>query len=374
MRTRVLEPLVLSIIAGLTIALSGCGPIRMPSDPAGAVPATPSAPAASEELPPTVATSDTPEATETPQALEEYEPGAPEQVVERFYNWYVGYIRNVGDPLSGGAYRSSEYLAEALIQEVDGIIASREQDGPDPFLCAQDVPKGLTFDGFDAAAVSGDRASLVVRTSLEGHSFTVELQRMDGRWAISDVICAGADASASQAGEATTAPPEGTAEAEDPTASWQVFVDTEYGFQVRFPQGWTYEEIPPVPAKVEDPDSLRALKRVLTFEPRDWDGVTPPLNIEVIEGTEEEFGHIFGTPISTEHLEINGYVAVKAVDEVGQARLVRYIFQSPVQENANESPRVVIIDAISGFPERADGNQDVITVIQQILHTFEFTQ
>jgi hypothetical protein len=278
---------------------------------------------------------------------------APEEVVEGFYWWYIGYP---GNPMADGVYRSSEYLADEFVQKVDAIIASFDRGGYDPFLCAQDVPGELTVE---EAVVSGDGASLAVHTSFEGHTFTVELRRVDGRWRISDVICPG-----TETGEA------GEAGKEEPAASWQVFADEEHGFQVRFPENWTYEERPPVPPEMEVPEKLKALRRLLLFEPQGWDGAAPPLTINVTEGTEEEFGQIYGPATSVENLEINGYAVVKAIEDLGEMRAIRYIFQSPSDENV----RIVVIDSISGSPERAEGNEDVVEIVRQMLSTFEFTQ
>jgi hypothetical protein len=276
----------------------------------------------------------------------------PEEVVESFYDWYLGYI---GDPASGevrnpmadGAYRSSEYLTGEFVQKVDGIIASFDKGGYDPFLCAQDIPESFTVD---EALVSGDKASLVVHTSFEGHTFVVEAEQVSGRWAISDVICAASE--------------------DESTADWQVFADEEYGFRVRFPEDWTYKDVPPVPPGMEVPEGMKALKRVLTFEPEDWDGVASPLNVEVTEGTAEEFGWMYAPATSTENLEINGCAVVKATEDLGEVQVVRYIFQSPTEENV----RIVVTDFISGFPERAEGHEDVVEIVQQVLSTFEFTR
>jgi hypothetical protein len=138
---------VLGIIVGLAVLLSGCGPAPEPVD---ASPAH----------------------------------ATPREVVESFYAWYVDYP---GNPMVEGAYRSSEYLDEAFVQKVDGIIASFDRGGYDPFLCAQDVPASFTVED---AVVSGDEAHVVVRTSFEGHSFTVVLRPVNERWEISDVLCA----------------------------------------------------------------------------------------------------------------------------------------------------------------------------------------
>jgi hypothetical protein len=115
---------------------------------------------------------------------------APEAVVERFYDWYLGYP---GNAAADGAYRSSEYLTEEFVEKVDAIIASFDQGGYDPFLCAQDIPGDLIVGD---AVLSGDEASLVVHevwntgTEYESvHYVTVELQMVDGAWKIADVIC-----------------------------------------------------------------------------------------------------------------------------------------------------------------------------------------
>ncbi len=271
----------------------------------------------------------------------------PGEVVEGFYWWYIGYP---GNPMADGAYRSSGNLTEEFVQKMDEIIASLDRGGYDPFLCAQDIPGELTFE---ETLVSGDEASVVVHTSLEGHMFTVELQQVDGQWKMSAVIC----------------PEAGTGE-EKSTAGWQLFADEEHGFQVRFPEDWTCEESPPVPLGMETPDELKALRHLVLFEPQGWDGVASPLIINVTEGTEEEFGRIYGPATSTEDLVINGYAVVKAIEDLSEVRAIRYIFQSPTDENV----RIVVIDSISGSPEQAEGNEDVMEIVQQVLSTFEFTQ
>ena len=291
-------------------------------------------------------------------------PVTPAGPVQGFYSWYIWYARNVGNPLVDGCYRSSEYLTGELVQKVDETIASFEKGAYDPFLCAQDIPESFNVDD---AIVSGDRASMVVRTSFEGHAFTVEVVQVDERWAMSDVICG-------EAGTGEGEPPAGLpgpAPADDgELAGWQVLFDEEYGFQVRYPEDWAYEDIPPVPPGMEVPEGMKALKRVLTFAPQGWDGVAPPVNVEVTEGTEEEFTRVYVSPTSTESLEIGGHTVVKAVEESGGVRVVRYVFQSPT----DGAVRVVVTDYISGFPERAEGHEDVIEIVQQILSTVEFTR
>ena len=116
---------------------------------------------------------------------------APAQVVTDFYDWYLGYSRGAEEmrnPLVDGAYRSSEYLADGFIAEVDETVASFDRGGYDPFLMAQDVPQSVTVG---EAIFDGDnKAQVRVETSFEGHALTVTLQRIDGRWQITGIILA----------------------------------------------------------------------------------------------------------------------------------------------------------------------------------------
>lgn len=109
----------------------------------------------------------------------------PERAVAAYYRWYLDYA---GNPLVDRAYRQSEYLTAGLVEKVDGILDAFEGSGYDPFLCAQDVPESLS-----AETVAGmlAEASVLVRTSFEGHEFTVALVLVDGRWLLDDVLCGG---------------------------------------------------------------------------------------------------------------------------------------------------------------------------------------
>jgi hypothetical protein len=115
----------------------------------------------------------------------------PEKVVESFYNWYVSYPGNL---LVDGAYRSSEYLAEEFIQKVDGIIASFDEGGYDPFLCTQDFPgeftveKGVMLGGEASVWVVHEVWNFDTRYELLD-DLEVRLRLMDGQWKIADVIC-----------------------------------------------------------------------------------------------------------------------------------------------------------------------------------------
>lgn len=106
-----------------------------------------------------------------------------EQVVADFYDWYMSYS---GNPIREKAYQSSEYLAPAMIRELDELVAEGDWR-LDPVLCAQDIPN--TIEALPAVA-DNDTATVVVETSF-GTSLTVTLVVVDQTWRISDIRCGG---------------------------------------------------------------------------------------------------------------------------------------------------------------------------------------
>ncbi len=107
----------------------------------------------------------------------------PQEVVSKFYRWYIGYP---GNPLVDREYRQSPYLAESFIQDVDEIAESGFM--ADPILLAQDIPERFTVDEAD---VSGDSATVVVSLYWGGNPTPtdrrIDLCLIDGEWKITDV-------------------------------------------------------------------------------------------------------------------------------------------------------------------------------------------
>ena len=112
-------------------------------------------------------------------------PLSPQEVVTKFYRWYIGYP---GNPLVDKEYRASPYLAESFIREVDETLASFDRGGGDPFLLAQDIPEQFTVD---EATVSGDRASVAINLFWGGNPTPsprqVDLELIYGEWKITRV-------------------------------------------------------------------------------------------------------------------------------------------------------------------------------------------
>ena len=130
----------------------------------------------------------------TTKSVAVYDTPKPQDVVERFYTWYLQYARETGNPLIDKAYRSSESLSETFVEKVDETLAGFDRSGYDPFLCAQDVPARFAIS--DTVVVSGKEATVIVEAvwnpGIEFESLNelvVILQPIDGDWKITDVNC-----------------------------------------------------------------------------------------------------------------------------------------------------------------------------------------
>lgn len=123
-------------------------------------------------------------------------PSTPQQVVEKYYRWYLDYIGDpaaddVRNPVVDRAYRNSKLLSTSFIAHIDAMLEDSEFIPADPFLCAQDIPASFTVQGvFQHDTI----ARVVVRTDFPGHVFTVDVQEMNRRWKISNVSCGGSPA------------------------------------------------------------------------------------------------------------------------------------------------------------------------------------
>jgi hypothetical protein len=107
----------------------------------------------------------------------------PDQVVQDFYAWYIGYAETA-NPLVDKAYRSSEALSQDFIARMDEFTSRPMMF--DPILCAQDVPASISTA---KPAVARSTATVHVETSFAGHAFDVELAKDGNTWKITDVVC-----------------------------------------------------------------------------------------------------------------------------------------------------------------------------------------
>ena len=317
-------------------------------------------------------------ATPTPAELDAQ---TPEDVVRVFYEWYIGTInasRAAGEMrnlLMDGSYRTTGYLTDELIAKIEATVASFEGGGYDPILCAQDVPQSFVIP---SASVAPDRTTVVVETSFPGHAFQVDVVMVDGEWKIADIICAASDEGIAPVATAEPMPTPAVADSAG-TEGWQVFRDDNYGFQLSYPQDWTFVEI-----ELRNPELDKPLVRLVHLLPQAWADqlktggppdpnsppVIAPLAVEVSIGTMDEYRRAYVEPTHSETVQLGDYTATLEEYASGEIREIRYILQDP----ENSDLRVTVRDQLSGFPARVEGNEDVISVANLILTTFEFTE
>jgi hypothetical protein len=307
----------------------------------------------------------------------------PVDVVTEFYRWYLAYI-NSGtggprNPVAGGAFRETGYVAPEFAQQVEAAAAGA-MGGFDPFLCAQDVPSEVipvgVRDGETGAAVD-------VRTSFEGHKFTVALQQSEAAWRIINVIC--------DAGEASPGPTPATVCAtvvvlasppvpEKPSVpeGWQVYRSETYRFQVGYPQGWVVREA--ASTEGQPPIGPQNMKLVVMLMPQEWaeqldaggppDANAPvlaPFTLEVTVGSEEEFWANYPEPLAQEDAQLSNATAIRAVEKVSdEISIPRLVFRHPVAKEL----RVVLTDPISGFADRKATHPEVAAVFEKVANTF----
>ncbi len=109
----------------------------------------------------------------------------PDEVAQTFYDWYLAYAQ-AANALLDKSYRVNNYLAPELIARIDKTVSALGDTGFDPFLCAPEIPASITVG---PAKISGDRAQVVARTSLDDHWLDLSLVRVAGRWQITEIGC-----------------------------------------------------------------------------------------------------------------------------------------------------------------------------------------
>lgn len=109
----------------------------------------------------------------------------PTQSVSQFYSWYFGYE---GNPLASGAYKSSQLLSEKFKQKLETTLASFDQGGYDPIICAQDKPTRYEVSRSQA---SGDGTRVQLKEMYDGTVYVLDigLVKIGETWQIDEVRC-----------------------------------------------------------------------------------------------------------------------------------------------------------------------------------------
>lgn len=324
----------------------------------------------------------------------------PEEVIESFLRWYAGYP---GNPLADDVLSSNPLVTEGLVEKVDAILASFGPAGYDPILCAQDRPRSFSVEVTDRSA---DSVAAVVRTEFEGHEIYVGVAKVDGEWMIADVTCPTDPSSSTPEEEqiveaesptqiGTIDPSEQESEEEghgdeesddetselDPTADWPIFRDETYGFQIAYPPGWAFMDLPVYDPGAGGPPTT--IERFVIFYPQAWEerlkpggepdpnvDSYPALSIQICVGPLEAYRREFMELGASETMEVNGLSVLHEWDTYDDYNIARYIFQHP----ANDALRVTLQDAVSGFSGRAADNADVVSLVPLVVSTFAFVE
>jgi hypothetical protein len=229
----------------------------------------------------------------------------------------------------------------------------------------------------------GQGAAVDVRTSFEGHQFTVALERNGATWTIVDVLC--------NPGQAESAPTpftaRATAEALVATSAterpairqgWRVYRNETYRFELGYPPGWTARETAAVEG--QPPIGPENMKLVVMLMPQVWaealdqggapDAEAPvlaPLTLEVTIGTEGEFWGNYPGPLAREDALLLNASAIRAVEAVSEEITIPHlVFQHPVAADL----RVVLTDPINGFADRKAAYPDVAAAFEEVANSF----
>lgn len=325
----------------------------------------------------------------------------PEEAIEGFFRWYAAYP---GNPMADGALATSPVVTEGLLEKVDAVVASFENSpaGYDPILCAQERPRSFRVEIIDR---SPDSATAAVHSEFEGHKIYVGVMKVDGEWMIADVTCP-TDSTAGLPEEdvveaatpiptpvPTVAPsdqePEdeeggdeqGEGESEsDATVGWPIFRDEEYGFQIAYPPGWGFMDLPVHNPGMDGPPTV--IERLVIFYPQDWEerlkpggppdpsvDSYPAFNIQVCVGTLEAYRREFMALEASETIEVNGLSMLHEWDTRDDYNIAQYVYQHPT----NDELRVTVTDPVSGFSQRAGENEEIVDLIPLVVRTFAFT-
>jgi hypothetical protein len=315
-----------------------------------------------------------PTATSVPVTIADPTGMAPEEVVKTFYTWYIeGWYSQNPEHMLPDAYKQTGYLTDELTQKIDQAREEMRQSGPgyDPILYAQDVPQHVRVEQVD---VQGGQATVLISSSFPGHFLEITLQQANDTWVI-----AGIQRSASPSEGSATIPPsqaESASDAESAStpapynestfANWQIYRNDTFGVQVAYPPDWMYEEVTADPSA--PPIGAPDVKMIVYFYPQEW-GLTTPFNLELTEGSWEEYRASHIEPNRSEMVELNGYPATFELEQVtDEITILRYLIENPTDKEW----RATFIDYVSGFPERVQGNEAYVELFRQMMQTFEF--
>ncbi len=295
-------------------------------------------------------------------------PASPADTAWAFYTWYLGYALHPHgmangeisrNALADKAYRSSGFLSQRLVDEIDSLLTNQGGFNADPILGAQTTPLDFWVD-----AGPGD------------HEATVRLQYgpQSARYARLVMETTGSFWKIDQIhfDEIPAFDPAG-AEMVD-TSNWQELKDEQLGFSLRFPQGWVSEDADLSANPADDTmqrsiylmpaaDASKIQAQKAAPDPS-MPAVVPTLYLDVQRATAEQLAAYYPTD-SRERVEWQGNV-LWVEREPG---VVRYVLQSPL----NPDLWLVFIDRVSEYAGREAQAADLDGVLLPMLASVSFT-
>jgi len=162
-------------------------------------------------------------------------------------------------------------------------------------------------------------------------------------------------------------------------AEWLIYDDAVYGFSIAYPADWMTKDLPM--GGPGTPDDWPVQKMVVFFPasmaasldrsgPPDPNApaAIPPFSVEVCTGTVAQFRRAYPEPgMVEEGLEVNGLSMVVERDMNEDFNTVRYVYSQATTPDT----RVVVVDAISGFSERAAANPEYLRIIARAAASVE---
>jgi hypothetical protein len=169
------------------------------------------------------------------------------------------------------------------------------------------------------------------------------------------------------------------------TSGWETYQNEEYGFRFSYPSDWVADVIPleeldlPEEWPLEEsvavyPEAWR--DDILQLGVRDADdaAVVEPLLAESLFGGVSDKQLVYAPPTEVNILGFNGdQVTVEAESVGADASRLRYVFFRSEDQDDVIGRWVVFVDQLTNFPQRVEGNEQVSSMVPQIVNTFEWT-
>lgn len=292
---------------------------------------------------------------------------SPAEVTAAFYTWYLDYIGQTGsedmrNPLVDQAYQGHPLLSEALVQEVDALLASFDRGGYDPFLLAQDIPQDFSVDPGVAPGTA------VVHLQFGPDSVRHLLVTMDDSGRKIAAI-------AEDDGRPDEAPAgEGQGGGEAPQVASE-----DYGFSFSYPAGWVLQAQPTGGPGMPEDWPVQALWLLM---PQDVAGalashsgppdptapiIVAPFQIEVVVGDTQAMERVYYNFTQGEPATIGNHEAIVLRRDPGYAS---YVLPHPQRADT----WIVVTDWVTEFPDREAQAAVAAPVLPQLLASFVFTQ